>query len=176
AGLTVITGETGAGKTMVLSGLGLILGRKADSGAVRPGAERATAEGRLVPPGNHPAVRTATDAGALLDEEALLVARTVSAGGRSRAYLGGRSVPAALLTEVSESLITVHGQADQFRVRSTAHQRGALDAFAGHGQTLEAYASAHRTRLEAEQALARWDDDAGQRTAELDPLRHAVEQ
>lgn len=174
-GLTVITGETGAGKTMVLSGLALILGRKADSGAVRPDAASATAEGRLVPPEGHPALQVAIDAGALLDDGALLVTRTVSAGGRSRAYLGGRSVPAGLLTEVGEALLTVHGQSDQQRLRSVAHQRAALDEFAGHGRLLSDYAAAHRRKLRAAEVLQAWDADHGQRAAELEHLERAVE-
>jgi len=175
-GLTVISGETGAGKTMVLSGLDLILGRKADTGAVRPGAQAATAEGRLIPPKDHPALHAALDAGALLDEEALLAVRTVSANGRSRAYLGGRSVPAALLTEVGEGLVTVHGQSDQQRLRSVAHQRAALDDFAGHRQLLANYAGAHRRHQQAAQALQEWDAHEGQRAIELEHLHSAVEQ
>ena len=175
-GLTVITGETGAGKTMVLSGLDLILGRKADSGAVRPGAESATAEGRLVPPEGHPSVQVAVDAGALLDDGALLVARTVNATGRSRAYLGGRSVPAGLLTEVGESLVTVHGQADQQRLRSVTHQRDALDDFAGHHALRAAYTEAFRRAQRAARELQEWDADQGRRAAELEHLERAVEQ
>ena len=87
-GLTAITGETGAGKTMLITGLNLILGGKADAGAVRAGADSAVAESRIIPPAGHPALAVAADAGAVLDDDALLVVRTIVSG-RSRAYLGG---------------------------------------------------------------------------------------
>lgn len=177
-GLNVISGETGAGKTMVLTGLSMILGRKTDNGTVRPGAQTATAEGRLVPPAQHPAVQRATDAGAMLDDDALLVVRTVAAGGRSRAYLGGRSVPQGLLAEVGENLVTVHGQSDQIRLRSASHQRNALDAFAGaaHLGRRAEYARAYARRRELEEALAGWDTLQADRDAELAQLQHALTQ
>ena len=93
-GLTVVTGETGAGKTMVVTALGLLLGGRADAGAVRAGAARAAVEGRVVVDRHGPVARRAEEAGAELDDDgALIVARSVTAEGRSRAHLGGRSVP-----------------------------------------------------------------------------------
>jgi DNA repair protein RecN (Recombination protein N) len=162
-GLTAITGETGAGKTMVLTGLGLILGGRPDPAAVRTGAAGATAEGCFVV-GDAVAAR-ATEAGAALDDDgALVVVRTVAAAGRSRAFLGGRGVPVAVLGEIAESLVTVHGQQDQARLRSPRRQREALDAFAGpeHLGALAEY-----RRLWAERQV---------RAAELDELvTHAEE-
>src|SRR5919202_6030184 len=90
-GLTVVTGETGAGKTMVVEGLSLLFGARADPALVRTGAERAVVEGRLLLDPASPAVTRAAEAGGELDEGTLLVSRTVSAEGRSRAYVGGRS-------------------------------------------------------------------------------------
>jgi len=130
-GLTVVTGETGAGKTMVVQGLSLLFGGRSDAGRVRPGAERAIVEGRLVLPAGHPALDRAADAGAELDDDALLVSRSVGADGRSRAHLGGRSVPVGVLGELSEHVIAVHGQSDQQRLLRPAQQRAALDRFAG---------------------------------------------
>lgn len=174
-GLTVITGETGAGKTMVLSGLALILGRKADSSSLRPGAQLATAEGRLIPPPQHPVLKIAADAGALLDDDVLLVTRTVSRNGRSRAHLGGRSVPAGVLAEVGDQLVTVHGQSDQLRLRSSANQRSALDAYAGNAELLHEFAAQYRASKAAAAALANWDADAQARAAEVTSLERAVE-
>ncbi len=176
-GLTVITGETGAGKTMVLTGLSLLLGGKADPDAVRPGRERATVEGRFVPPPGHPALTLATEAGAMLDDGALLVVRTVAAQGRSRAHLGGRSVPQGLLAEVGADLITVHGQSDQLRLRSPAQQRRALDAYAGpeHLADLARYTEVHAARQSAAAELDAWDVDSRDREAELARLTRAVE-
>ncbi|HEU0103942.1 MAG TPA: DNA repair protein RecN [Mycobacteriales bacterium] len=131
AGLTVVTGETGAGKTMVVQGLSLLFGGRADAGRVRPGASRAVVEGRLALPAAHPAVERTLDAGGELDDGVLLVSRTVSADGRSRAHLGGRGVPVGVLGELSESLIAVHGQSDQQRLLQPARQRASLDRFGG---------------------------------------------
>ena len=131
-GLTVVTGETGAGKTMVVTGLGLLMGGRADPGAVREGQRTASVEGRLLVDPAGPVAARAAEAGAELDDgDVLIVSRTVSAEGRGRAHLGGRSVPAGLLAELSESLVTVHGQTDQLRLRAPARQREALDRFAG---------------------------------------------
>ena len=149
AGLTAITGETGAGKTMVLSGLALLLGGRADPAVVRTGSRQATAEGRFVVDGASAVAERARDAGAELDEDGTLVAlRTVAAAGRSRAFLGGRSVPQSVLAEIAEDLVTVHGQQDQARLRSPRRQREALDAFAGteHGALLAAYRAAWTER------------------------------
>ncbi|MEV7971548.1 DNA repair protein RecN [Cellulomonas sp. NPDC089187] len=159
-GLTVLTGETGAGKTMVLTALNLLLGGKADPATVRIGAESAVVEGRVIVPADSAVASRAQEAGAVLDDDgSLLLVRTVGAGtdgtpGRSRAYLGGRSVPQAVLAELADGLITVHGQMDQTRLRSAAHQRDALDAYAGqaHGELLDEYrqAWAERARVQAE--------------------------
>src|SRR6266699_4874512 len=132
-GFNVVTGETGAGKTMVVSGLGLLFGGRADPARVRPGAERASVEGRLrVDPGGEVA-RQVSEAGGDLDDDgsALLLLRSVSAEGRSRAFAGGRSVPVSLLTYLSDDLIAVHGQADQQQLLKPGRQLAALDRFAG---------------------------------------------
>ncbi|WP_220036084.1 AAA family ATPase, partial [Modestobacter versicolor] len=114
-GLTVVTGETGAGKTMVVTGLTLLFGGRADPGRVRANG-RAGVEGRLVLPPDSPIWARAADAGAEPDEDgSLILARTVSAEGRSRAHLGGRSVPVGVVAELAEDLLAVHGQTDQLR-------------------------------------------------------------
>ena len=130
-GLTALTGETGAGKTMVLTSLGLLLGQRAESTIVRAGAERALVEGVFTLDGDSPAIRRAAEAGAELEDDELIVSRTVPASGRSRAHLGGRAVPSAVLSEVGAHLVSVHGQGDQFRLRSTSAQRRALDCLGG---------------------------------------------
>ena len=130
-GLTVVTGETGAGKTMVVQGLGLLFGGRADAGRVRPGAARAVVEGRLALGEDSAALVRAVDAGAELDDGALLVSRSVGADGRSRAHVGGRSVPVSVLGELADHVLAVHGQSDQQRLLKPAQQRGALDRYAG---------------------------------------------
>src|SRR5690625_4957164 len=175
-GLTAITGETGAGKTMLLTGLNLILGGKADLGAVRAGQDNAAAECRILPPPDHPSLAAAAEAGAVLDDGALLIARTLT-GGRSRAYIGGRSVPQAILAEITGELVTVHGQSDQIRLRSAAHQRRALDEFAGpaHEETLAELQETHRRVRRLREDLAEWDARAEDRERDILALERALE-
>lgn len=136
-GLTVLTGETGAGKTMVLTGLTLLMGDKADAAIVRGGAVKADVEGVwLVPEGiAADALDRVADAGGEVEADGdgslLTLARTVAAEGRSRAFAGGRSVPAAALGEITSSLVALHGQADQLRLRDAHTQRSLLDRYAG---------------------------------------------
>ena len=170
--LTAVTGETGAGKTMVLTSLALLLGGRADPAVVRSGAERAVVEGVVVAVGDE-VVERALDAGASLDEDALLLVRAVPALGRSRAWLGGRAVPQAVLAEVTADLVTVHGQSDQLRLRAPARQRAALDGFAGsaHQDVLRRYRDAFAEWSAARAQLEAWDRDAVARDEELSRLR-----
>ena len=173
AGLTVITGETGAGKTMVLSGLALILGGKADPTVVRTGSRQASAEGTFALAPGSPVAERATQAGADLDDGVLVALRTVAAEGRSRAFLGGRTVPAAVLAEIADELVTVHGQQDQARLRSPRHQREALDAFAGaaHQAELAGYRALWAERQHVAAELADLLAHARDRHLEADLLR-----
>lgn len=137
-GFSVVSGETGAGKTMVVTAVGLLLGNRSDSGAVRNGAKSASAEATVTLPAGHPALLRAQEAGAEFDEfdggAQLILARTVSADGRSRAHVGGRSAPVGVLSELGETLVAVHGQSDQIRLKNPAAQREALDKFAAEAQ------------------------------------------
>jgi DNA repair protein RecN (Recombination protein N) len=130
-GFTVLTGETGAGKTMVVTALGLLFGGRADPARVRPGAGRAAVEGRLLVAPE--LAREVEDAGGDLDEDGtvLVLSRSVSAEGRSRAFAGGRSVPVSLLQVLADDLVAVHGQADQQQLLKPGRQRDALDRFGG---------------------------------------------
>jgi len=131
AGFTALTGETGAGKTMVVTALGLLFGDRADPARVRPGAGRAVVEGRLLVP--EQVAREVEEAGGELDENGtvLVLSRSVSAEGRSRAFAGGRSVQVSLLQVLADDLVAVHGQADQQQLLKPGRQRDALDRFAG---------------------------------------------
>ena len=131
SGFTALTGETGAGKTMVVTALGLLFGGKADPARVRPGAGRASVEGRLLVPER--IAREVEDAGGDLDDDgsALVLSRTVSAEGRSRAFAGGRSVPVSLLQVLADDLVAVHGQADQRQLLKPGWPRDALDRYGG---------------------------------------------
>lgn len=178
SGLTVVTGETGAGKTMVLSGLQLLRGGRADPGAVRRGAQRAVVEGRLrVPPG-HEAAERAREADADLDDDELLVSRTVLAEGRSRAHVGGRSAPVGLLAELADSLIAVHGQSDQQRLLKPERQRLALDTFAGASvaDVLSTYEQTYQRWRAVERELAEVTTRYRERAQEADMLRIGLEE
>ncbi len=173
-GLTVVTGETGAGKTMVLTGLGLILGGKATPDAVRVGAQEAVAEAIYDLPESSEGRALAVDAGAVFDDDGTVtVVRTVGSTTRSRSILGGRTVPQALLAHVGEELVTVHGQADQVRLRTPARQRQLLDAYAGprHGDALAQYRAAWGAWREAVDALARMVETEDVERARLTRLR-----
>ena len=152
-GLTVITGETGAGKTMVVTALGLLLGGRADSGAVRTGSRTARVEGVVVTDDLPELVEGVEEAGGTVEDGRVVLARNVSAEGRSRAFVGGASVPVATLSGVSEPLVAVHGQSDQHRLLRPRAQRDALDRF---GTRLEKrFTKAQIERMMAEAGLER---------------------
>ncbi len=175
-GLSVLTGETGAGKTMVLTALALLLGGRADPGLVRPGAARAVVEGRWRLPAGHPAVVATLEAGGDLDDDgALVVVRTVGAEGRSRAVLGGAGVPASLLAGLADELVAVHGQADQQRLSRPAVQRDLVDRYAGLAPQVAAYRLVHDRLVAAQTAAAEVTDRAAERATEADGLRHGLE-
>jgi DNA repair protein RecN (Recombination protein N) len=175
-GLTVITGETGAGKTMLVTALGLLLGGRADTGAVRTGARAARVEG---------VVRADAGLAALADEHGgeveggqLLLGRQVSAEGRSRAFLGGASVPASALARVGDALVAVHGQSDQHRLLKPEAQRDALDSYAGQPllEVLERYRVRFGRLRAAEAELREVLGSARERAREADVLRLGLEE
>jgi DNA repair protein RecN (Recombination protein N) len=179
-GFNVVTGETGAGKTMVVSGLGLLFGGRADPARVRPGADRAAVEGRLrVEPGSAVA-RQVSDSGGDLDDDgsALILSRSVSAEGRSRATAGGRSVPVSLLTYLADDLVAVHGQADQQQLLRPGRQRQALDRFAGpeFAELLADYQRAYHRHQEVRAELDELTTRATERTREAEDLRRGLEE
>jgi DNA repair protein RecN (Recombination protein N) len=176
SGLTVVTGETGAGKTMVVTGLTLLFGGRADPGRVRASG-KAGVEGRLILPPESPAWERAADAGADPDDDgSLILARTVSAEGRSRAFLGGRSVPVGVVAELAEGLLAVHGQTDQLRLSRPAEQRRALDRYAGpeHLALLERYREAHHRWRQLAADLERRQTQARELAQAADVLRHGL--
>ncbi|MFP5021533.1 DNA repair protein RecN [Pseudonocardia phyllosphaerae] len=174
-GLTVLTGETGAGKTMVVTGLTLLGGGRAESSRVSAGARRAVVEGRFVAsPG---ARELAEEVAADTDEDGTLIAaRTVSADGRSRAHLGGRSVPVGVLGRLAETQLAVHGQNEQLRLLRGTDQRALLDRFAGDAVAgpLAQYRTVRETWLGVIAELAERRDNARRLAQEADMLRHGL--
>lgn len=177
-GFTAVTGETGAGKTMVVTSLGLLLGGRADPALVRIGAEKAVVEGRVAVPPSAAAVARAEEAGAELDDGALLISRTVSAEGRSRAHLGGRSVPVGLLAELADDLVAVHGQTDQQGLLKLSRQRQALDRYAGDAVAvpLAEYTEAYRRLRAVSAELEEITTRARERAQEADMLRYGLDE
>ncbi|MFF7332033.1 DNA repair protein RecN [Streptomyces sp. NPDC008150] len=177
-GFTAVTGETGAGKTMVVTSLGLLLGGRADPALVRIGARNAVVEGRITVREGGTAVVRAEEAGAELDDGALLISRTVSAEGRSRAHLGGRSVPVGLLAELADELVAVHGQTDQQGLLKLSRQRQALDRYAGDtvAGPLAKYAEAYRRLRAVVAELAEITTRARERAQEADMLRYGLDE
>ncbi|WP_327159279.1 DNA repair protein RecN [Streptomyces tubercidicus] len=177
-GFTAVTGETGAGKTMVVTSLGLLLGGRADPALVRIGAKSAVVEGRIGIGPRTPAAVRAEEAGAELDDGALLISRTVSAEGRSRAHVGGRSAPVGLLVELADDLVAVHGQTDQQGLLRPARQRQALDRYAGDtvAVPLAKYTAAHRRLRAVATELDELTTRARERSQEADLLRFGLDE
>jgi DNA repair protein RecN (Recombination protein N) len=180
-GLTVLTGETGAGKTMVVTALNLLLGERGDSGVVRSGRAQAVVEGRWQVESDGAVAHRVRDAGGDVDAAPdgradLVLGRSVGSDGRSRATVGGRAAPIGVLAELAPHLVVVHGQSEQIRLKSAAAQREALDRFAG--------APLAAVLGDYQEAFQRWQTDRGEldvlvaerdrRTREAEDLRVAM--
>ena len=185
-GFTAITGETGAGKTMVVTGLGLLLGQRADSGAVRAGAKQASVAGVWIVPTEGAVADIVTDAGGEVEafdqaggthaQGELYVSRTLTAEGRSRASVGGRAAPAGVLSALADELVVVHGQSEQLRLRSSTAQRDALDRFGGASIAIahESYALAFARWRELDAEITDLSENRDRRAEEAVRLREAL--
>ncbi|MEV4247808.1 DNA repair protein RecN [Streptosporangium canum] len=177
-GFTVLTGETGAGKTMVVTGLGLLFGGRADPARVRPGSDKATVEGTLVVDPAGRVAQQVQDVGGEIEDGELIISRTVSAEGRSRAWLGGRTVPVGTLTYLAEDLVAVHGQMDQQRLLQPGRQRAALDRYAGEDlvKPLRAYEHAYKRHKQVADQLTELTARARERAQEADLLKFGLDE
>jgi DNA repair protein RecN (Recombination protein N) len=180
SGMNVITGETGAGKTMVVTGLGLLFGGRADAGRVRADPGRAVVEGRLrLAEPTATAVHTRIiDAGGEPDDGVVLLSRTVTVEGRSRAHIGGRSMPVSMLAEVGEQVVAVHGQSDQLRLLRPAEQRASLDRFGGpeHEKLIDSLRETYTQWRRVADDLADRRRNARERNQEADLLRLGLDE
>ncbi|MEY4980701.1 MAG: hypothetical protein RL174_39 [Actinomycetota bacterium] len=176
SGLTVLTGETGAGKTMVLTALGLLLGGRSDSSAVRSGQTQAYVEGRWWLKNPDPVNKRLDEAGIGATDGELILNRVVSVEGRTRASASAKSVPVSLLSELSEQLVVVHGQSDQIRLKSTAAQREALDQFAGRDllELLGTFQATHSRWLALKATISELSHSADKREVRFQELQTAV--
>ena len=178
AGMTAITGETGAGKSMLLNAIRLISGSTARPQLVSPGAHESWVQG-IFDAGSsgaeNPVTAVITEAGLPSEDEGqIFLARTMPVKGRSRAALNGRTAPRGLLEEVAGMLVTVHGQADQMRMASPARQREFLDAYAGDGPQLEAFSKAFRQYRQAQDHLEELRNQQSGAMAQADYLRESI--
>ncbi|PJM79177.1 DNA repair protein RecN [Bifidobacterium scaligerum] len=175
AGMTAITGETGAGKSMLLSALNLISGGPADAGRVSAGASEAWAQGIFAVSDHSTAATIAREAGVEPEDGELFLSRTVRAAGRSRAVLGGKSLPKSVLVAVAGELITIHGQAEQLKIASPSRQRDFLDRAAGDDAELDAYREAWRALAAMDERLARLRSQESSARQRADYLRESVD-
>ncbi|MFM7029771.1 MAG: DNA repair protein RecN [Micrococcales bacterium] len=180
-GFNVLSGETGAGKTMILTALGLLLGERADSSSVRKGQPQAQVHGLWRLDGSEVGSTVAdrlNEAGLDFDLSELIVSRTVASDGKSRASISAQPVPAGLLAELGQKLVVVHGQSEQLRLRSATAQREALDAYAGPqlATQLAEYQTEYQNWKAAEERLAELVANAATRMREADEMRAAVKE
>lgn len=179
-GLTVITGETGAGKTMVLSALGLLLGERSDTSSIRRGQDQSFVEGRWFLKDNTDSsaqvVERLAEAGAEISDGELIMNRSVSSEGRGRASVSGKAVPINLLSELGERLVVVHGQSDQIRLKSAVAQREALDQFAGAATLLSEYQMHFQSWKAASAQLIEIQSALDARAKEARELRASVDE
>lgn len=173
-GLTVITGETGAGKTMIVTALNLLLGQRADSGVVRAGARQARVEGVLDVRGALGLAESVQELGGEVEDGRVLVSRSVMAAGRPKTFVGGAAVPASTLAATVSPHVVVHGQSDQGRLLQTKHQREILDRYAGLGSLVESYRSASNELATVEAEVAELVSAARERAQEADLLRYGL--
>jgi len=176
-GLTVLTGETGAGKTMVFRSLHLLFGGKADSSLISTGAEQASVEADVAIPTDL-VTRLDELGGQVEDGNIAIISRQVNSTGRSRSFAGGASVPAAAVGELGDALVAVHGQSDQLRLTKTEHQRLLLDRYAGDNvaKPMAKYSELWESQRTLERRIESLTADAGTRAAQLERITRILEQ
>lgn len=172
-GLCVLTGETGAGKSILLDSLGLALGARADSGLVRHGADQASVTAEFDLPPGHEALALVREQG-LEGGDTLILRRVLTADGRSRAYVNDQAVGVTLLRRIGEMLVEVHGQFETHGLLNPQTHRDVLDAYAGLSDEAAATAEAWRAWRRLEEMRVQAAADAGRARAEEDYLRHAL--
>ena len=176
-GLTVLTGETGAGKTMVFRSLHLLFGGKADSTLISTGADQASVEADVAIPSELIA-RLDELGGQVEDGNIAIISRQVNSTGRSRSFAGGVSVPAAAVGELGDALVAVHGQSDQLRLTKTEQQRLLLDRYAGESvaKPMAKYTELWEAQRTLERRIESLTSDIGTRAAQLERISRILEQ
>ena len=175
-GLCALTGETGAGKSILLDALGLGLGARADARLVRQGAAQASVSARFDLAAGHPAHALLAEQNLDGGDDGLLLRRVLTVDGRSRAFVNDQPVSVTLLRQIGETLVEIHGQFDNQRLLDPAAHRGLLDAFAGLAWEAEACAAGWRVLRAATQARLGAEADLAQARRDEDYLRHALDE
>lgn len=175
-GLGVLTGETGAGKSILLDSLGLVLGARADAGLVQAGADRATVSAVFSEDAVAIALPYLEDAGLELEpgEDRLILRRVLSAEGRSRAYINDQPISAGLLRQIGSRLVEVQGQFDSGGLTDPAGHRDLLDAFGGLAKQRGSVAEAYRTWQDLDKSLKAQQEALTSSLGDADWLRHAL--
>ena len=175
-GLCVLTGETGAGKSILLDALGLALGMRGDARLVRAGAGKASVTAEFEMPPDHPVYTLLADQDIDTNDGIFLLRRVLSKDGRSRAYVNDQPISIGLLKQMAETLAEVHGQFDNQRLMNPATHSTVLDAFGGHGEILKNTSISYRTWRAARDARVKAEADLAQAREDEDYLRHVVEE
>jgi DNA repair protein RecN (Recombination protein N) len=170
AGFSVLTGETGAGKSILLDAIALVLGERADAGVVREGAERADISAEFVAPADSEVSAWLRENDLTGDDDVLLMRRVVEASGRSRAFINGRPATAQQLKSAGEFLVDIHGQHAHYSLLKATEQRRLLDAFGGSGELASDTARTFRTWREAVARRESAENHAGEQDAERERL------
>jgi len=176
AGLCVLTGETGAGKSILLDSLGLALGARAEARLVRHGAPQSSVTAEFDLPLDHGVYAQLEEHGLSLQGEPIMLRRTLGRDGRSRAFINDQSVSVGLLRQIGEELVEVHGQFDNQRLLNPATHQGLLDAHGGHGALRTQVSQAFKAWRDAVHARKRAEEEFETARRDEDFLRHAVEE
>ena len=175
-GLSALTGETGAGKSILLDALGLALGARADAGLVRPGAEQASAVAGFEVADDHPVSAVLAEHGIAGEDGSLILRRILGADGRSRAFVNDQPVSIGLLRQIGDCLVEVQGQFEQRGLLDAASHRELLDAFAGLSAAADTVTTLWQTWRDAEAARAEAMRELDEVRRDEAFLRHAVEE
>lgn len=175
-GFTALTGETGAGKTMVLSSIELLLGQKSNPNLVRYGETELAVEGIFTSALASTPAQTVIEAGGIVEEDEIILARTVRAKGRSRSHAGGRTVPSAILSKIGAELVTIHGQAEQLNLRTGSRQLALLDSYGqdGHRELLKQFREKYHSWQQLKADLEQWENQQQAREMEVSRLREGI--
>ena len=177
-GFTVLTGETGAGKTMILTAFQMIIGEKVDSSLVRANEKSALVEAFIKVPRDKELRQRLEELDVAIEDDGTQISRTIAREGRGKIILGGRSVPSATLEEITQSSITIHGQGDQVLLNKSSFQRQLLDQFAGdvHLANLVKYQDLYSKYIETKKKLEELKKAGGQNALRIAQLQESVKE